>query len=190
MKFKAQQAKNDASHNIQSVSISKWTLRLSKQAMQNELTTYFRREVQSNAKVIVPIMLIASLATFLLSMVRSSQQELHQTWLIMGTSSMAVSIVLLCSFKKIALIELLFPAFYLMTTICILVVQFGHIFGEPTDLTRQQAVFMIIFIHCIFTLFLSATFSSGFLTRILIHIPFGTFVVAERRRHNADMNFA
>ena len=42
MKFKAQQAKKDASNNIQSVSISKWTLRLSKQAMQEELTTYFR----------------------------------------------------------------------------------------------------------------------------------------------------
>ena len=103
---------------------------------------------------------------------------------------MAVSIVLLCSFKKLALIELLFPAFYLLTAICILVVQFGHIFGEPTDLTRQQAVFMIIFIHCIFTLFSSATFSSGFLARILMHIPFGTLCVAERRRHNAEMNFA
>ena len=146
------------------------------------MTIYIRQEAQSYAKILIPIVFITSLAIMMLLMRDQSKQELQQSGLIMMPSSILVSFVLLCSFKKLALIELLFPVMYTPAALVVILAWSADLVGPPTEATRIQALFVMAFIYCLFTLFLGASWFSGFLTRMLLHVPSTLYFMIERQR--------
>ena len=62
--------------------------------------------------------------------------------------------------------------------------------GKLDDVARQHAIFTLIVIHSTFSVFLNASWSSGFLTRMLLHIPIATLCIIERRTYNEEMSLA
>ena len=54
----------------------------------------------------------------------------------MGIPAFITEIVVICSFKRLALVEILFPIMYIVAALLKLFVSQSKIFGELDDLTR------------------------------------------------------
>ena len=116
----------------------------------------------------------------------SNYQQFLQFSILVGLPSFFSTIVLVLSYKKEALLDLLSPAYFISASILSVVVNTTGIVGEQNEVMRQQQIYYLIISYVNLGQFMLSTQLACFIARILYIYLTMLYLVLTRHLHGDE----
>ena len=167
--------------------ISPWTLKLSSEEYQVEFTQYLRTSARGYLVVLIPVIfVIAILFCFVAisSDVQSSKLEMFQGCLVLGSPSLIAILLLIFSYKNLALVELVTPVMILGYSLMVAIINITNICGVPTDALRHHQMLWCIILYTLVSLFMGVTWRWHIIIRVVAFFITQMVISAIRIKNN------
>ena len=159
--------------------------------MQVQFTSYVRKQAQTYALLLTPLILVSVVCIALIYTTQEERDpELLQACCLLGLPTLVQGIFVLLTRKNEALTELTAAAMLIsFTLILVLVNTTSMVVEEMSADLRAQQIFMLILIYFIISLFVSASWLWGFAARSLFTLPTVTILMLNQSAHDDEIRF-